>query len=108
MDPRKITERVQTALSTAVTLAQDSAHAQLTPTHLAIALFEDDAGIARSATLKIGAEDGWHSIKRILRRRLDKLPRVTPPPDEVAMGKDLQKVRAAPLPGLPRAMCGAR
>lgn len=50
------------------------------------------AGIARSTCVKVGGEEGWKSACRVLRRRLERLPKVQPAPDEVHMVKDIREV----------------
>ena len=92
MDPKKMTGKVQEALQGALNLAQELSNCQFGATHLAVCLFEDNGGIARSASFKVVGEEGWRSIKRVLRRRLEKLPSQTPAPDEVPPGKDILKV----------------
>ncbi len=56
-------------------LAKETGNSQLTPLHLAVTLFEDPAGIAKSATLRVANEEAWRSSTRVLRKRLDKLPK---------------------------------
>lgn len=49
-------------------------------------------GIARSTCMRVGGEEGWKSACRVLRRRLERLPKVQPAPDEVHMGKDIREL----------------
>ena len=63
MDPKKMTGKVQEALQGALNLAQELSNCQFGATHLAVCLFEDNGGIARSASFKVVGEEGWRSIK---------------------------------------------
>ena len=58
--------------------------AQVTPVHLAVVLFEDPEGIGRQAVLKCANEDALRSIVRVLKKRLVKLPQISPPPDQAS------------------------
>ena len=61
-----------------------SFYAQVTPVHLAVVLFEDPEGIGRQAVLKCANEDTLRSIVRVLKKRLVRLPQVSPPPDQAS------------------------
>jgi len=52
----KFTQKVETYLATAAELAQESSHQQLTPIHLAIAMFEDPEGIGKQSAVKAGGK----------------------------------------------------
>jgi ATP-dependent Clp protease ATP-binding subunit ClpB len=95
MDPSKFTQKVVAALSSAQELAQESSHAQLTPVHLAVVLFEDPEGIAKQAVLKVGNEETLKSIIRVLRKKLVRLPAISPAPDQVDLSNDMKKVLTA-------------
>ena len=47
VDPKHWTEKVQSAWQSAQAQAENEGHAQLTPLHLAVVLFEDQTGIAK-------------------------------------------------------------
>ncbi|GLI67219.1 hypothetical protein VaNZ11_011143 [Volvox africanus] len=94
-DPKKATEKVNEVISSSINLAQEEQHATLTPLHLAVVLFEEPQGIARSATSRAGGDEAWRSCTRVLRRRLAKLPKVQPAPDSVSPGRDLTKMLSA-------------
>ncbi|GIL53361.1 hypothetical protein Vafri_9031 [Volvox africanus] len=94
-DPKKATEKVNEVINTSINLAQEEQHATLTPLHLAVVLFEEPQGIARSATSRAGGDEAWRSCIRVLRRRLAKLPKVQPAPDSVSPGRDLTKMLSA-------------
>lgn len=50
----KFTQKVETYLSAAAELAQESSHQQLSPLHLAITMFEDPEGIGKQSVVKAG------------------------------------------------------
>ena len=52
----KFTQKVEQYLATAAELAQESSHQQLSPVHLAIAMFEDPEGIGKQSAVKAGGE----------------------------------------------------
>lgn len=52
----KFTQKVESYLSAAAELAQESSHQQLSPVHLAIAMFEDPEGIGKQSAVKAGGE----------------------------------------------------
>jgi ATP-dependent Clp protease ATP-binding subunit ClpB len=56
MNSMKFTQKVETYLSAAAELAQESSHQQLSPIHLAIVMFEDPEGIGKQAAVKAGGE----------------------------------------------------
>jgi ATP-dependent Clp protease ATP-binding subunit ClpB len=53
MNNVKFTSKCESLIATAAETAQESQHQQLTPIHLAIAIFEDPEGIAKQATIKV-------------------------------------------------------
>jgi hypothetical protein len=63
---------------------------QVTPLHLAIVLFEDPEGIGRQAVLKCANKDTLRSIIRVLKKKLVRLPHVSPPPDQASTCSTLQ------------------
>ncbi|GIL83035.1 hypothetical protein Vretimale_8548 [Volvox reticuliferus] len=94
-DPKKATEKVNEVINASINLAQEEQHATLIPLHLAVVLFEEPQGIARSAASRVGGDEAWRSCTRVLRRRLAKLPKVQPAPDSVSPGRDLTKMLSA-------------
>eukprot|EP00887_Chlorella_sp_A99_P002690 scaffold6.g2690.t1 len=108
MDPNKITQKVAEIVNAARDLALEKSHQQLTPLHVATALFDDPEGIARQArlargsrsqlpppqaVLRAGNEDSLKSLLRVLHRALVRLPAVSgADADEVFMSADLKKV----------------
>jgi ATP-dependent Clp protease ATP-binding subunit ClpB len=47
MDPNKLTAKASEAISAAAELATEAGNPQLTPVHLAVALFEDPNGLGK-------------------------------------------------------------
>jgi ATP-dependent Clp protease ATP-binding subunit ClpB len=79
----KFTQKVEAYLSAAAEMAQENSHQQLSPVHLAIAIFEDPEGVGKQAAVKAAGEDTWKSLLRTLRKRLVRIPVVDPAPDQV-------------------------
>lgn len=52
----KFTQKVESYLASAAELAQESSHQQLSPVHLAIAMFEDPEGIGKQSAVKAGGK----------------------------------------------------
>ncbi|KAE8213308.1 hypothetical protein CF327_g3146 [Tilletia walkeri] len=99
------TEKVQSSLSTAVQLAKDYAHPQVTPTHIAFALLNEAAGagpatstttttpagnsttttdsLFRSTLSKAGADPV--KFDTLLRQALQKIPSQSPVPEDVSL-----------------------
>jgi ATP-dependent Clp protease ATP-binding subunit ClpB len=82
-DPNKATQKTAEVVNASLALAQEESHQQVTPVHLALVLFEEPEGVARQVCLKVGSEDTWRSICRVLRKHLVKLPKIEPAPEEV-------------------------
>lgn len=85
MDPKKFTQKTHEAIRAASELAQDNGHAQISPVHLAIALFEDPEGLAKQAVLREGNDETLRSILRVLKKMLVRQPSVDPPPERVSI-----------------------
>ncbi len=77
IDPHKLTSKVQAAIKAAISDAQEQGHAQWTAVHLAKALFDDPEGLAKSCTVKAVGEEGYRAVCRVLKRKVDKLPKVS-------------------------------
>jgi ATP-dependent Clp protease ATP-binding subunit ClpB len=84
----KFTAKVEEYLQASAELAQEEQHQQLAPVHLALVMFEDAAGIARQAAVKGYGDDTYKSVCRVLRKRLVRLPKIDPAPDDVYPSKD--------------------
>lgn len=88
----KFTSKVESYIATAAELAQENSHQQLTPIHLAIAIFEDNEGVGKQAAVKCAGEETYKSLLRTLRKRLVRLPAIDPPPDQCYPSKDFTSV----------------
>ncbi|KAI7843936.1 hypothetical protein COHA_002475 [Chlorella ohadii] len=79
MDPTQFTEKVTSLLNAAQQLASEHSHQSLTPTHVAIVMFEDEGGVARAALARQAAagSDSLASVLRTLKKQLVRLPAVT-------------------------------
>lgn len=91
MDGQKFTQKAAHALTAAQELASEHSHQQLTPLHVAVTLFEDPEGLAKTAVGKVGNEETWRSIVRVLKKKVVKLPSISPAPDEVFASSELRK-----------------
>ncbi|KAK5945805.1 Heat shock protein hsp98 [Knufia obscura] len=105
----QFTDKASQALSHAQTLAEQYAHTQILPVHLAVALFDpppdeskDQQNVANashnhaSAPLFKQVVDKAHGdtqlLDRALKKQLVRLPSQDPPPDHVTMSPALSKV----------------
>ncbi|KAA6429047.1 MAG: heat shock [Trebouxia sp. A1-2] len=91
MDGHKFTQKTAQALSAAQELANEHSHQQLTPLHVAVTLLQDPDGLAKTAVGKVGSDETWRSINRVLQKRLVKLPSISPAPDDVFASNELRK-----------------
>lgn len=80
MDQQNWTQKVRQAIQQAIETARDSGHPQLTALHLAVALLEDPGGLAKQAVLRASNEQTYLSLLRVLKKRLVRLPSVSPSP----------------------------
>lgn len=92
MNNVKFTSKCESLIAIAAETAQESQHQQLTPIHLAIAIFEDPEGIAKQATIKVAGDETYKGLLRVLRKRLVRLPQIDPAPDNVYPSKDFTAV----------------
>ncbi len=76
------TEKAIAALAKADSIARENGHFQLSPAHVASALYSDKDGLFRQIALRIGADQ--QGMERALRRILVRLPRQEPLPDTIA------------------------
>jgi ATP-dependent Clp protease ATP-binding subunit ClpB len=77
MDPNRLTEKAQDALRQAQSMAQREGQTQIEPEHLAVALLEQDGGVAARVVEKAGANPA--TLAQRLRQALGRLPRVSGP-----------------------------
>ena len=100
----EFTERAQASVAAAIQLARDHSHAQVAPTHIALALLTDD--ISNSQGVQSTNEASQSLFKSLcsksgidakiledkLRTSLRKIPQQTPAPDEVGLSGAASKV----------------
>lgn len=77
-NPNILTEKAGQILSAAFSLATEKGHSQVVPTHLAIALLQDDSGLVSNILEKAGGTPSI--IVQELNRVVQKLPSQSPPP----------------------------
>ena len=77
MDPNRLTEKAQDAMRQAQSMAQREGQTQIEPEHLAVALLEQDGGVAARVVEKAGASPA--TLVQRLRQALGRLPRVSGP-----------------------------
>ena len=77
MDPNRLTEKAQDALRQAQAMAQREGQTQIEPEHLAVALLEQDGGVAARIVDKAGGNPA--TLAQRLRQALGRLPRVSGP-----------------------------
>ncbi len=77
MDPNRLTEKAQDVLRQAQTMAQREGQTQIEPGHLAVALLEQDGGVAARIVDKAGGNPA--TLTQRLRQALGRLPRVSGP-----------------------------
>eukprot|EP00879_Flechtneria_rotunda_P018152 GHRR01019039.1.p1 GENE.GHRR01019039.1~~GHRR01019039.1.p1 ORF type:complete len:453 (+),score=145.18 GHRR01019039.1:304-1662(+) len=88
----KFTSKVESYIAQAAELAQEHQHQQLTPIHLAIAIFEDAEGIGKQAAIKAAGDETYKSILRTIRKRLVRFPQIDPAPDNVVPSREFSAV----------------
>ena len=77
MDPNRLTEKAQDAMRDAQTQAQRQGHSQIETEHLAVALLEQDGGVASRVVEKAGVSPA--TLLQRLKQALTRLPRVSGP-----------------------------
>lgn len=90
VNPDKFTDKTNEILVAAQELAKESSHVQITPTHVALAMFEDEGGLAQNIANKVGIDKSI--IIKGLKRALNKLPVQEPAPDTVGISAALNKI----------------
>jgi ATP-dependent Clp protease ATP-binding subunit ClpB len=75
MDPNRLTEKAQSALRQAQTLAQRHGHQQIDVEHLAVGLLSDEGGVASRVVEKAGVSPS--TLVQKLQQALGKMPRVS-------------------------------
>ncbi|KAL6048524.1 Double Clp-N motif domain-containing protein [Balamuthia mandrillaris] len=89
-NPRNAYQWVPFVLSAAQDLAITNQNVNLTPVHLAVALLEDEEGLAKNLVSKCGGDP--QAVNRKLRSLMVRLPVQEPPPPEVGASSALMKV----------------
>jgi ATP-dependent Clp protease ATP-binding subunit ClpB len=92
MNPEKFTQKTLSVVNDARDLALEQQNAELSPVHVATVLSEDQEGLARQALVKSGGDASYKSFLRLLRKRLNSLAKVEPPPADIYLGSELKKV----------------
>src|SRR5213593_3698844 len=77
MDPNRLTEKAQDVMRDAQTQAQRQGHSQIEAEHLAVALLEQDGGVASRVVEKAGASPA--TLLQRWKQALGRLPRVSGP-----------------------------
>lgn len=90
LNPENFTEKTNQILVAAQELARESSHVQLSPLHVAVALFEDPDGLAKSIAQKTGVDP--LSLERAFRKLMVRLPSQDPAPDTVSPSSAMMKV----------------
>lgn len=88
-----LTEKSTMIIQKAHEIAQANGNPELSPIHVAIAIFEDDEGLAKNICNKAGADAS--TAERGIRRLLQKLPSQSPVPPELHPSSALLKVLKA-------------
>lgn len=90
MNPQNFTEKSSQVVASALQSAQARGHTQLVPAHLALALFEDESGLANSFLSKAGGDP--RMIVQELQRILQKQPSQSPPPASVPPSQSFMQI----------------
>jgi len=81
-DPKSFTEKTQEAIAAAQDLAKEGQHVQLTPVHLAAAMFSGQDNLGSRIATKAGSDP--QKVEREFKRALVRLPSQDPAPSEVS------------------------
>lgn len=90
LNPENFTEKTNAILVAAQDLAREHQNVQLSPLHVALALFQDGEGLAKSISQKAGADAV--SIERNLKKAVVRLPVQDPAPPEPSPSNSLMKI----------------
>ncbi|KAF0706000.1 hypothetical protein As57867_006836, partial [Aphanomyces stellatus] len=93
LNPSEFTDKTNAYLKEAESIAEEHGHSQITPWHVASALFNDKEGLARRIADK--AQANVDGIVRDIASQLKKLPSQTPAPDQVSIDSAVSKVLKA-------------
>src|SRR5262245_29260833 len=92
MDPNRMTEKTQEALSAAQQIALRRGHQQMDVEHLLLALLEQEQGLAVSILRKAGIDPD--AVRQRAGREVDKVPRVSGGGDNVYVAGRLNRLVA--------------
>lgn len=81
-DPKSFTEKTQETINNAIDLAKEHQHIQLTPIHLAVALFSGNDTLGSRIITKAGGEH--NKVERELKKLLVRLPSQDPAPTDIS------------------------
>lgn len=90
MNPQEFTDKTNEYLSAARDLAEEHGHAQLTPLHVAYALFDDPNGTAKRIADKVHGNAA--GVLSDVQLALKKLPTQSPAPDSIGVDSAMMKV----------------
>eukprot|EP01119_Soliformovum_irregulare_P013267 TRINITY_DN3519_c0_g1_i1.p1 TRINITY_DN3519_c0_g1~~TRINITY_DN3519_c0_g1_i1.p1 ORF type:complete len:885 (+),score=322.13 TRINITY_DN3519_c0_g1_i1:72-2726(+) len=93
LNPETFTDKTNETLRAAQEIAIEEKNAQMTPIHLALAIFAEPQGLGQSVCKKAGAEP--QAVERSLRKALVRLPVQDPPPLEVSATQDFIRILRA-------------
>lgn len=78
VDPNKLTEKALSVINASVGLARDQGHPQITPAHLALAIFQDESGLAANVITRAGGTP--NAVISGLQQLMKRIPSQNPPP----------------------------
>eukprot|EP01114_Cavostelium_apophysatum_P006780 TRINITY_DN1824_c0_g1_i1.p1 TRINITY_DN1824_c0_g1~~TRINITY_DN1824_c0_g1_i1.p1 ORF type:complete len:901 (-),score=333.30 TRINITY_DN1824_c0_g1_i1:124-2826(-) len=79
LNPENFTDKTNQILSAAQELAREHQHVQLTPIHVAVAIFSDEDGLGKSILSKCGVD--VQTVDRALRKSMVRMASQDPAPD---------------------------
>ncbi|CAM9248160.1 unnamed protein product, partial [Ectocarpus fasciculatus] len=92
LDPNKLTEKALGVINASMELARDQGHPQITPAHLALAIFQDDSGLASNVVTRAGGTP--NAVVSNLQGLMRKIPSQNPPPATNAPSGQFMEVLA--------------
>jgi len=90
INPQNFTDKTNEVITAAQNLALETQNSQLYPVHIALALWVDEDGLAKSICTKAGVDP--QTVERNLRKLLVRLPVQNPPPNDVQANPAVLKV----------------
>jgi ATP-dependent Clp protease ATP-binding subunit ClpB len=83
MNPDKFTEKTSEILSASVAAARDRGHSQAIPAHVALAMLEDESGLANNIITRAGGNP--KTAFQAVQAFLQKIPSQQPPPSNIGL-----------------------